>query len=49
MLAEGLVSPEDLELLHVTDDPEEAVRLVVESYDQRLAPSPHTAEKADAQ
>ncbi len=49
LLAEGLVSPEDVELLHVTDDPEEAVRLIVESYDQRTEGSPHTAEKADAQ
>ncbi len=49
LLAEGLVSPEDVELLHVTDDPEEAVRLIVESYDQRTEGSPHTAEKGDAQ
>ena len=37
LLADGMVSPEDVELLHVTDDPAEAVRLVVESYDQRNA------------
>jgi len=35
LLAKGLVSAEDVELLHVTDDPAEAVRLVVESYDSR--------------
>ena len=34
-LADGLVSPEDVALLQVTDDPAEAVRLVVESYDGR--------------
>ena len=28
----GMVAPEDLELLTVTDDPEEAVRVVLDSY-----------------
>lgn len=37
VLAEGLVSSGDLDLLHVTDDPAEAVRLVVAAYDQRRA------------
>lgn len=37
MLEEGLVSPGDVELLHVTDDPEEAVEVVVGCYDRRLA------------
>jgi uncharacterized protein (TIGR00730 family) len=37
VLADGLVSSGDLDLLHVTDDPAEAVRLVVASYDQRRA------------
>jgi predicted Rossmann-fold nucleotide-binding protein len=46
-----MISPEDLDLLHVTDDPAEAVRLIVESYDERSAAtsSPHEREKADAQ
>jgi predicted Rossmann-fold nucleotide-binding protein len=45
-----MISPEDVELLHVTDDPEEAVRLVVESYDSRnSADSPAEPGKADAQ
>lgn len=35
LLAKGLVSAEDVELLHVTDDPAEAVQLVIESYDSR--------------
>ena len=30
-----MISPDDVELLHVTDDPAEAVRIVVESYDVR--------------
>ena len=37
-LADGMVSPEDVALLQVTDDPAEAVRLVVESYDGRNGP-----------
>ena len=50
LLADGMISPEDVELLHVTDDPAEAVRLVVESYDARNAvESPAGPGKADAQ
>jgi uncharacterized protein (TIGR00730 family) len=30
LAARGLIAPEDVDLLHVTDDPEEAVRIVVE-------------------
>jgi len=37
MLADGLISAEDLELLLVTDDPDEAVQLVVSHYDRRVA------------
>jgi predicted Rossmann-fold nucleotide-binding protein len=37
MLADGLISPEDVDLLSVADDPEEAVRLVVSRYDERVA------------
>jgi uncharacterized protein (TIGR00730 family) len=33
-LAEGMVSPEDVELLTVTDDPAEAVATIVEYYDR---------------
>ena len=48
--ADGMISPEDVELLHVTDDPAEATRLVVESYDERNAvPSPAQPEKSDAE
>ena len=32
MLAEGKISPHDLDLLHVTDDIDDAVRVVQESY-----------------
>ena len=48
-LADGMVSPEDVELLHVTDDTALAVRLVVESYDERNSSTPAAPEKADAQ
>ena len=37
MLADGLISPEDLERLLITDEPEEAVELVVSRYDLRVA------------
>jgi len=33
LLAEGMISEADLKLLHLTDSPEEAVRIVVESQD----------------
>jgi uncharacterized protein (TIGR00730 family) len=49
LLADGMVSPEDWENLHVTDDPEEAVDLVVACYERRCADTPAEPEKADAQ
>ena len=50
LLAKGLVSPVDVELLHVTDDPADAVRHVHDCYERRCAtPSPAAPEKADAQ
>jgi uncharacterized protein (TIGR00730 family) len=33
LLAGGMVSPADLELLHVTDDPSDAVERIIESYE----------------
>ena len=45
----GMVSPEDLELLTVTDDVDVAVARVLECYEQRCADVPHTPRKADAQ
>ena len=36
MLEAGLVAPADLELLHTTDDPAEAVDYVVSRYDERV-------------
>jgi uncharacterized protein (TIGR00730 family) len=48
-LREGMISPEDEELLFVTDDPLEAVRIVLGCYEQRGAEMPAEAAKADAQ
>jgi uncharacterized protein (TIGR00730 family) len=45
-LAKGMISPEDVELLHLTDDPDKAVQLVLERYAQRSA---HVPAQADAQ
>jgi predicted Rossmann-fold nucleotide-binding protein len=36
MLDDGLISPSDVDLLYVTDDPHEAVDLVVSRYNGRL-------------
>jgi uncharacterized protein (TIGR00730 family) len=49
LLADGMISAEDVDLLHVTDDPAEAVQLVVECYDRRCAATPAAAHKEDAQ
>jgi uncharacterized protein (TIGR00730 family) len=45
----GMVSPDDLELLTVSDDVEEAVQTVLDCYERRCADDPHTPRKADAQ
>jgi hypothetical protein len=39
-LTEEMVSPEDLELLHVTDDAEDAVATIVDCYERRCASMP---------
>ena len=49
LLTGGLISPEDLELLHVTDDLDDAVQRVLECYDRRCAEMPASPAKADAQ
>ena len=48
-LPEGLISPEDIELLHVTDSPTEAVARVVDAYASRSPRTPAVPQKADAQ
>jgi uncharacterized protein (TIGR00730 family) len=49
LLAEGMISPEDEDLLFVTDEPAEAVATVVTCYKRRCAEVPAASAKADAQ
>jgi uncharacterized protein (TIGR00730 family) len=50
LLTEGMISPEDVDLLHVTDSPVEAVGRVVEAYAKREPKMTPTApHKADAE
>jgi uncharacterized protein (TIGR00730 family) len=48
-LADGMISPNDVDLLHVTDDPDDAVNRVLECYVTRCAQVPAAPVKADAQ
>ena len=49
LLADRMISPEDLELLHVTDDVDQAVAYVLDCYGRRCAGMPAAPAKADAQ
>jgi len=49
LLAEEMVSPEDVALMRLTDDPDEAVATIVECYRRRCAELPAEPAKADAQ
>jgi len=49
LLADGMISPEDLQLLHATDDLDEAVRTVIECFEANCAEVPVQQRKADAQ
>ena len=49
LLENGMISPEDIELLHVTDDADHTVRIVLDYYERRCAAVPHAAHKEDAQ
>jgi uncharacterized protein (TIGR00730 family) len=48
-LAQGMISPEDVKLLHVTDDVAEAVELMVDCWERHCAEPVHEPEKADAE
>jgi uncharacterized protein (TIGR00730 family) len=49
LLADKMVSSDDIDLLHLTDDPEEPVRIVVDHSNRRRAKVPAEPRKADAQ
>ncbi|MGH3001855.1 MAG: TIGR00730 family Rossman fold protein [Gaiellaceae bacterium] len=49
LLADAMISPDDIELLHLTDDAAEAVEIVLECYERRCADSPAVPRKEDAQ
>jgi uncharacterized protein (TIGR00730 family) len=49
LLADGMISPNDLDLLFVTDDLDEAVERVRQGYEQRSPETPASPVKADAQ
>jgi uncharacterized protein (TIGR00730 family) len=44
-----MISPEDVDLLHATDDVGEAVQLMVDCWERHCAEPVHTSEKADAE
>lgn len=48
-LLDRMISPEDLDLLHVTDDVDDAVAQVLDCYERRCAEVPASPVKADAQ
>jgi hypothetical protein len=49
LLADGMISPDDIELLYVTDDPADAVTTVLTCYERRCAETPAEPAKADAE
>ncbi len=49
LLAEAMISPEDLALMHVTDSVDDAVATILASYLERGVGLPAEPEKADAQ
>jgi uncharacterized protein (TIGR00730 family) len=49
LLDDGMISPEDIDLLHATDDHEEAVELVLECYRRACAEIPAAPAKEDAE
>jgi uncharacterized protein (TIGR00730 family) len=48
-LAHGMISPDDVQLLHVTDDVTEAVSLIVDCWVRHCAEPVHEPEKSDAE
>jgi uncharacterized protein (TIGR00730 family) len=48
-LTEGFINADDIDLLYVTDDPEEAVETILRSLEERSLETPAEPRKADAQ
>jgi len=46
LLADGMISSDDVDLLHVTDDPSDAVEVVVDCYERRCSETPAPALEA---
>jgi uncharacterized protein (TIGR00730 family) len=49
LLPSGMIDEDDERLLYLTDDPEEAISIVLENYEQRTAEVSAEPRKADAQ
>jgi hypothetical protein len=49
LLPDGMISPDDIDLLYVTDDLDEAIARVLECHERRCADMPADPAKADAQ
>jgi uncharacterized protein (TIGR00730 family) len=49
LLSDGMISPDDLDLLFVTDDLDEVVERVRDGYERRSSETPAAPVKADAQ
>jgi uncharacterized protein (TIGR00730 family) len=49
VLVERMVSPDDLELLHLADEPAEALKIVLDCHERACAHVPAAPAKADAQ
>ena len=49
LLADGMISPQDLDLLFVTDDLDEVIERVCHAHGQRSSATPAAAAKADAE
>jgi len=46
LLADGMISSDDVDLLHVTDDPGDAIEVVVDCYERRCSETPAPALEA---
>ena len=49
LLADGMIAPDDVALLHATDEPADAVKTILDCFERRCAPVPVEPAKADAQ